>query len=365
MLDNLNKIITEDVAEIISDKNIDWNRLSGKTVFITGANGFLPAYMVLTLLGLNDELNLGIKILALVRNQAKAEARFKDLLKRDDIKLIVQDVSKPISIEEDIHFIIHAASQASPKFYGSDPVGTINANVLGTSYLLELAARKKVEKFLFFSSSEIYGLVDENNIPITEKDYGYIDPTNVRSCYSEGKKLGETLCVSWMHQYQVPVSIIRIFHTYGPGMDLYDGRVFADFIADIVYNRDIVMKSDGAAVRAFCYLTDAITGYFLVMLHGVNGEAYNVGNTEGEISVIDLAEKLITLFPEKNLKVIRKEQLVTGYIQSSVQRVVPNTDKLQALGWKAKVDVATGFKRTITSCTIESELNTISGILKD
>lgn len=356
VFEHVNKVIAEDIRTVIAADNIDWYKLSGKTVLITGANGFLPAYMVLTLLALNDELNLGIRILALVRNREKAKVRFKDLLTRNDIELIVQDVSKPIAIEEDIHFIIHAASQASPKFYGSDPVGTINANVLGTSYLLELAAQKKVEKFLFFSSSEIYGLVDENKIPITEKDYGYIDSTNVRSCYSEGKKLGETLCVSWMHQYQVAVSIIRIFHTYGPGMDLYDGRVFADFIADIVYNRDIVMKSDGVAIRAFCYLTDAITGYFLVMLNGVNGEAYNVGNTKGEISVIDLADKLITLFPEKNLKVIRKEQSVAGYIQSSVQRVVPNTDKLQALGWKAKVDVATGFKRTITSCVIESEL---------
>jgi len=353
-LSDINKVIAEDISEIIASESIDWKKLKSKTVLITGANGFLPAYMVLTMLGLNDEFDMGIRILALVRNKEKAEGRFKKLLHRQDIELIVQDVSLPVNINEKIDYIIHAASQASPKFYGSDPVGTINANVFGTSYLLELAARNSVEKFLFFSSSEIYGDVDPERIPISENDYGYIDPTNVRSCYSEGKKLGETLCVSWMHQHKVPVNMIRIFHTYGPGMDLNDGRVFADFISDIVYSRDIVMKSDGSAIRAFCYLTDAIKGYFLVMLHGENGEAYNVGNQDCEISVIDLADKLTMLYPEKGLKVIRKEQAVSGYIKSQVHRVVPQMDKMLKLGWKPKVSVENGFKRTIDSCIIET-----------
>ena len=154
----------------------------------------------------------------------------------EQLKFLVQDVCEKIIIDSKIDFIIHAASQASPKFYGKDPVGTINANVIGTINLLELAKRNKVEKFLYFSSSEVYGNLNEEDIPTKEDKFGSIDPCNVRSCYSEGKRAGETICISWKHQYSIPVVIVRPFHTYGPGMDLNDGRVYADFIKNIVYN---------------------------------------------------------------------------------------------------------------------------------
>ena len=162
------------------------------------------------------------------------------------MRLLVQDVCEPVALDEPIHFIVHAASQASPKYYGTDPVGTLSANVLGTYHLLNLAATHRVEAFLFFSSGEVYGQVAPERIPIRETDYGYLDPTDVRSCYGESKRMGETMCVAWAHQFGVPAKIVRPFHTYGPGMRLDDGRVFADFVADIVHDRDIVLKSDGA-----------------------------------------------------------------------------------------------------------------------
>lgn len=351
MLDNLNKIIAEDIEQIISSEMIEWDNLKSKTVLITGANGFLPAYMLYTLLALNDKWAMDIKVLALVRNKQKAETTFKELLFRKDIKLIVQDVCDPVDIDEKIDYIIHAASQASPKFYGSDPVGTINANVHGTLNLLKLAKKNNVDKFLYFSSSEIYGTVASDKEFISENDFGYIDLLNVRSCYAESKRMGETMCISWMHQYNIPVNFARIFHSYGPGMDLKDGRVFADFIADIVNNKDIVMQSDGSAVRAFCYISDATLAFFMIMLCGKNGEAYNMGNPACESSVISLADKLVNMFPEKNLMVVRKEIKKEGYIKSPVQRVVPNVDKLIKLGWQPVVSIEQGFKRTISSYT--------------
>jgi UDP-glucuronate decarboxylase len=358
-MNSSNKIIQEDIQTIICKDFVDWKRLYGKTILITGANGFLPAYLVYTLWGLNDKFDAGIKILALVRNREKAANRFGDISARKDTELIVQDVCEPVDIEGNIDFIIHAASQASPKFYGSDPVGTINANVLGTLNLLKLAKIKNVGNFLYFSSGEIYGVVPDDITYISEIEAGYLDPVNVRSCYAESKRIGETMCVSWKHQFNIPVNMVRIFHSYGPGMELHDGRVFADFVSDIVDNRDIVMKSDGSAIRAFCYLTDATTAFFLILLHGKNGEAYNMGNPNGEISVIDLADMLIDLFPERNLKLIRKVEEKIGYIKSPVHRIAPDIAKISSLGWTPEIPVRDGFSRTINSYLLEKGINSI------
>ena len=279
-------IITEDLNEIIKAP-IDWERFSNKTVLITGASGFLPAYIVETLLFLSEKgIIKNNKILALVRNVEKANTRFNHYLNNENLQFIVQDVCNPINISEKIDFIIHAASQASPKFYGSDPVGTLNANIIGTSNLLELAKRNKVEKFLYFSSSEVYGNLNEDDIPTSEDKFGSIDPCNIRSCYSEGKRAGETICISWKHQFKIPIVIVRPFHTYGPGMDLNDGRVYADFIRNIVNNENIEMKSDGSAIRAFCYISDATIAFFKVLLSGEIGAAYNVGNDKNTYSIL-------------------------------------------------------------------------------
>lgn len=346
----LNKIVQEDI-EYIVNHSLDWNALSNSTILISGASGFLPAYIVETLLYLNEKQNKNIKIIALVRNKEKALKRFEHHKKRKDLEFLVQDVCEPINIdaEEKIDYIIHAASNASPKFYGTDPVGTINANVIGTINLLKLAKEKASKGFLFFSSGEVYGEVKENQIPTKENNYGYLDLTNIRSCYAESKRMGENICVSWHHQYGVPVKIVRPFHTYGPGMDLNDGRVFADFVSDVINNRNIVMKSDGSNTRAFCYLSDFTLGMFSVLLNGKTGEAYNVGFNK-ETSIIELAKILVNLFPKKNLKVVMNDSdRAKEYLKSMVNRTCPDISKIKLLGWEPKIEVEAGFKRTILS----------------
>jgi len=256
-------VIEEDLT-VITQFNLPWEEFEGKTVLITGANGFLPAYMVETLLYLNETRHrVATQVIGLVRNIDKARVRFAAYQNRSDLRFIVQDVSMPMTIDVQVDYIVHAASQASPKYFGSDPIGTLSANVLGTHHLLCLAQEHQVKGFLYFSSSEVYGQVDR--VPIDELAYGYLDPTDVRSCYAESKRMGETMCVAYAHQSGVPAKIVRPFHTYGPGMSLNDGRVFADFVADIVGNLHIVMKSDGSSTRSFCYLADAVMGFFTVL----------------------------------------------------------------------------------------------------
>ncbi|MBB6128172.1 NAD-dependent epimerase/dehydratase family protein [Mucilaginibacter lappiensis] len=344
-----NAIIKEDLHTIYNSA-IDWSRFSGKTVLITGANGFLPAYMIETLLFASKHFSdYQINVIGLVRNIIKAKKRFADYLDNPNLKFIEQDVSEEINIDTKIDFIIHAASQASPKYYGTDPVGTLSANVLGTNNLLNLARKHQIESFLFFSSSEIYGLLNNDTMTVDEDYYGYLNPLLVRSCYAESKRMGENMCASYLHQYQVNSKIIRPFHTYGPGMDLNDGRVFVDFVSNVLKGEDIIIKSDGTAKRAYCYITDAITAYFKVLLDGKNGEAYNVGNPDNEFSVRELADLLVSLADDKSVKVIMENGDQKNYLPSQVSRIIPDIKKLKAFDWTPRVSAKEGFYRTITS----------------
>jgi len=341
-------VVAEDLAEI-SSRKLPWEKLDGKTILVSGAYGFIPAYLVEALLYQNETRRAGIRVLALGRNPEKARRRFAHYQNREDLVYLFQDVCEQVQIEEPIDYLIHAASWASPKYYGKQPVEVIAPNALGTELMLRLAHARKVSSFLFFSSAEIYGAPPPDRIPVKEDYVGNVSPTDVRSCYAESKRLGETLCASWWHEYGVPAKIARIFHTYGPGMDLEDGRVFADFVRDVVQGRDLHMKSDGSAVRAYCYLADAVDGLLRILLQGEPANPYNMGNDQAECSVLELAETLISAFPERGIKLVRDVETRTGYLKSTVSRTCPNTARLRALGWETRYPVREGFVRTIRS----------------
>ncbi len=341
-------IVTADLELLTSHYSIPWQELSGKSVLITGASGFLAAYMVETLLFLNETQQLNATVIAVFRNRNALAQRFSQHSNRTDLICVEQDISFPLQVDQKVDFIIHAASQASPKYYATDPVGTLSANTFGTAQLLELARTHQVEGFLYFSSAEVYG--EAARVPTTEKDYGYLDPLEIRSCYAESKRIGENMCVSWHHQYGVPTKIVRPFHTYGPGMRLDDGRVYADFVADVVNGRDIVLKSDGLTRRSFCYLADAIAGFWLVLLSGANAQAYNIGNPDGEISIRDLAGLVAGLYPEKHISV-RFEQRIesVGYLPSQISVTCPDITLAKTLGWSPITSIENGFRKTIES----------------
>ncbi len=342
-----NSVISQDLARIV-DTDLPWERLFGRTVLVTGANGFLPAYLVETLLHLNCTRGAGIRVLGLVRNLDKARLRFAEYLDRTELAFVVQDVCDAYAGPEGaLDFIVHAASQASPVYLGSDPVGTFEANVFGTRRMLALARERGTASLLFFSSGEVYGAIDPAMIPTREDQYGVLDPLRVRCSYGEAKRAGESLCVCWHHQFGVPVKIVRPFHTYGPGMALDDGRVFADLVADVVARRNLVLQSDGRATRAFCYLTDATVAFFRVLLEGENGQAYNVGSPE-ECSIRNLAETLCGMYPERGLAVNYKQREAGGnYVNSTISRSCPDIGRMRALGWEPRVGIAEGFGRTI------------------
>lgn len=345
-----NLVIRQDVSEIISS-HLNWNALNNKTILITGAGGFLAAYLVKSLLAASAQYGLGVTVICVARAPGSLDKRLQDWMLSDSLVFFQQDLSSPLKYDFPVaDVIIHAASQASPKYYGIDPVGTLMPNAVGTAQLLEHARLTGTERFLFVSSGSVYGQQSEQKLRINEKDFGFLDPTDIRSCYAESKRIGENMCVSWSHQYHLHTNIVRPFHTYGPSVALDDGRVFADFVSDVISNRDIVMKSDGLARRAFCYVSDAVIGFLTVLTKGEIGQAYNIGNPACEISIRDLAGIIASLFPERNIKVqVGEHPKDNSYLRSPLLRSCPAVDKVVALGWKPKIDIEDGFRRTIES----------------
>ena len=343
-------IIRTDIRSVI-DRDIPWRLLSGKTVLVAGATGMLGNYLVRTLLSLNEEpFNESITVVGLVRNKKLAESKLAILIDNAKFHLVVQDVIEPIHWDGSIDYIIHTASIASPKYFGTNPVETITGNVLGTYNLLELARVKGADGFLFISSGEVYGESSPGEGLVKESDYGYLDPLALRSCYPESKKMAETMCISWMHQYGLDVKIARPFHSYGPGLKLTDGRVFADFVADIVQKRDIVVKSDGRAVRNFCYISDTTAALFTILFRGVSGQAYNVCNEKEQITISELANLIVSSYPELGLQVKYTHRTKDSlYMESTVGKHCPSMQKLLQLGWQPLVSLKEGFRRTIDS----------------
>lgn len=353
----MNTVVQQDLGFITHSNLIDWERFRNKTVLISGANGMLPSYMVETLLYLNENNDYNITVIALVRNIEKAKKVFADYDGNPRLKYLIQDVTKPVHYNGDVHYIVHAASQAAPSYYGVDPVGTFTANTIGTLNLLELAREKQVEGFLYFSTGAVYGDVEGEKVLLDENMAGNVNTLDVRNCYGESKRAGETACVCYHYQYHVPTKIVRIFHTFGPKVNLDDGRVFSDFCKNVINNENIVLKSDGAAKRSFLYVADAVIAYFKVLLDGESATAYNVGGDEShEISIRDLSQMLVDLYPEKKLKVIYdidENDLTYTKMRTPQKQILPKLDRIAGLGWRIGTSIEDCFKRTIEAILMD------------
>lgn len=349
-LDNF--IIKEDLESIFNSRN-NFNELRDSKILISGAAGMVVSYSVMFLIYLNEKYNFNVQIYAGIRNKDKAIMRYGQYVERNYFHLYSSDVSEPVSINEDIDYVIHAASLASPQFYGSNPVETMLPNIIGTNELLKFAAKHKVKKFIFFSSGAVYGTVKSGET-ITEDCVGDFDFLAAGSVYGESKRCGEALCLAYFREYGVPVNIIRINHTYGPTLDLKnDKRAFAEFVKNIIDNQNIELKSAGLEKRAFCYLSDATEIILKILLEGFSGECYNLVNEEQFVSIKELAEILVGLYPEKELKVIYKTRNDVGYLSLAQTSSIPcSAQKIKELGCQLKTDIKTGFDRTIKGLSI-------------
>jgi nucleoside-diphosphate-sugar epimerase len=215
----------------------------------------------------------------------------------------------------------------------------------------QTAAGTPVRGFLFFSSSEIYGDPEAEAIPTPETYRGNVSCTGPRACYDESKRYGETLCVNFAQQHGLPVTMARPFNNYGPGMKITDGRVIADLARNMIAGHDLVLYSDGSPTRTFCYVADAVTGYFLVLGKGGAGEPYNVGIDGPETSMADLAENVARLGRELfgyQGEVVLGESPEKEYLIDNPNRRSPDITKARTdLGFDPKVGLEEGLRRTL------------------
>ncbi len=344
----LPNVISGDVTEIIDKTKKRLKILEGKTVVITGAAGFLPSYFVHTLAYANNHLfKKSVKIICLdnfLTGSAKRLFPWKGI---SDVKFITRDITKGINLKEPVDYIIHGASIASPIWYRKFPLETIDANVLGTRKLLDLAKGKKAKGFLSLSSSEIYGDPFEKFIPTSEEYWGNVSSTGPRACYDESKRLGETLCMVYFRMFGIPVKIVRPFNVYGPGLRLDDGRVMPDFISHALQKKPITILSDGRATRSFCYISDFIAACLLLLVNNIKGEAFNVGNDNEEIAILDLAKK-VNLISENKAGVNFRVSHDKAYLTDNPQRRVPNLDKIKrTIKWGPEISLTQGLERTL------------------
>lgn len=335
---------------IVSVPNID--RMRNCSVLVTGATGLIGSFLVDMLLFYNQTDDANIDIYALGRNKERLARRFEDNT-TDRLHLVEQDVNQPPDFDFPVDYIIHAASNAYPAAFVSDPVGTILSNVLGTEYLLDYAKTHGVKRFLFVSSGEVYGQGDPALRAFPEHYSGYVDPTQVRSCYPVSKRAAETLCVSYTNQYGLDTVIVRPCHTYGPNTTKSDNRASVQFVTNALKGEDIVMKSRGTQMRSYCYIADCVSALLTVLLDGKSREAYNIANSEVQVTIAGFAEEVAKL---TGTKVVFDETDETAKAQrTAISYAVLDSGKLTALGWKGRYSLKQGLKSTI--CALKGAEN--------
>lgn len=337
----MNRVIEQDLNSIANDKDIDWTQLKNKTVLITGATGLIGSIMVKAINLRNIRYNDNIKMVLLVRNKENAQKSFLGIGNTIYIENSVENADLS-QVKTNIDFIIHAASPTKSKFFVENPVETLNTAVLGTKKILDIARNKKVQSMVYLSSMEMYGTLDDKKV--TEDKLGYINPLDVRSSYSEGKRMCELYSYSYCSEYGVPVKIARLAQTFGAGINKNENRVFKYFLDCIINNEDIVLKSHGSTISNFVYTTDAIKGILAVLLNGRDGEAYNIVSDNLNMTILDTAEWLAEKYGKGNTNV--RIEIPEG--QSAFapdNRMILANDKIKVLGWKPEYDLKDGYSR--------------------
>ena len=339
-----NKLYQDDLKEI-AENIVNCEYLRNKSVLITGANGLIASYIVDALLWMNDHLDFNINVYALVRTKEKAEKRFFFFFHNEYFRLILQDVTQPLT-DVDCHFdyVVHAACNAHPLAYSKTPVEVIRANITGTENVLNYMLAHGGGKMVFVSSSEVYGENKEQD-SLSEGMYGYIDITNPRACYSESKRAAESLCVSFSKEYNIDVCMVRPGFIFGPAVTADNSRADAQFLRNALAHQDIVMKSAGAQLRSYEYVSDAVSGILTVMINGENGNAYNIASPISAATIRQFAD---TIASASGIRVVfenPEEIEKAGY--SVISRCILNSDKLVNLGWKPRVTIEEGVRRMI------------------
>ena len=334
--------------DIILESPIDWEYFRDRTVLVTGATGRLGMYFAEAFCKADLEWNLNMNIVLLARDSRKLGKVFGTTLEFPNVHICVQDVIEPIQWDGSVDFIFHTAGLASPMDFTHTPVDTLWGHVAGTHQVLELAREKKSKRVFYVSTVEIYGDWKRED-KIKESDMGPMQCNQPRACYPEAKRLCETMLASYEAQYGIEYVGARLCHTFGPGISLEDGRAFSEFLKDVVDGKDIVLQSDGSAVRTYTYVADAVGAMLLAFTKGKNREFYNVASLDNLISIRDLAKLIADLDPKRKVQVRYAEEDGEKLQYLPFHLAIMDVEKIKALGWEPRVNLEDAFRYTLES----------------
>ncbi len=345
-----NSIVEQDLKDIYRRLKPIFHKLENKTLLITGGAGFLGSYFLQTISYVNKyHFRKPCKVICVDNYITALKNNPVYIISDSHLQFIEHNVIKPLRLRRKIHYIIHAAGIAAPIYYRKYQIEAIEVNTFGTKHLLELARKNRVQSFLYFSSSEIYGDPTPENIPTPETYRGNVSCIGPRSCYDESKRLGEALSMTYYAVHKTPIKIVRPFNIYGPGMKPKDYRVIPTFVYFALAGKLLPVHDTGKQTRTYCYISDAIVALFKVLLAGRDGEVYNVGNDTPEITTKELAGVIA-----KQLKDKAKIELIPyplGYPTDVPQRRCPDLTKIRNhLNYIPRVSLEKGLKRTLVWC---------------
>lgn len=342
MLFMLSEVIKEDVNNLISTFNDDFKILEGKNIFITGGKGFMGSYLIDVFSKFNEFSNNPCRITTMDRTPVTVNSRLDHLIGNPYITFLSGDVGKPFDVPKGTNIIIHAASKSNPSSFLKTPLETIDSNVNGVRTLLNYSKENPIENFIFFSSAEVYGNPIDEFIPTPETYTGNVDTLSPFACYSESKRFSETLCSVFFREHKVPVKLLRILLSYGPGMR-NDGKVISDFYTSIKEKNEICLRDAGETRRSCCYVSDAIDGILRTIFYGTSGEAYNIANNKENLPIRDLAHKIA--------KIVGNNSIVKPNLSAPVKKIYGNQtrdldiSKIQLLGFNPRVSLEEGIYR--------------------
>ncbi len=344
----------EDLARIATAPFIPWDRLQDTILFVSGATGMIGSCLVDAILYRNRKYGLNCSLSLLTRNPDSARSLFRNWAESPWIHFVEGDVNTPIPCPPGTGFdyVLHMASNTHPVAYATDPIGTITANVIGTTNMLDLADKASAQRFLFASSNEIYGENRGDTELFDESYLGYIDCNTLRAGYPESKRCGEALCQAYAKQRGMDVVIARLTRSFGPTLRLSDTKALSQFLKNALRGEDILLKSAGTQFYSYTYVADAVCGILTILLKGQSGGAYNIADTSCDITLKDLAARIATNAGTHVVFQVPDSTESAGFSKATKARL--DGEKLRHLGWRIQFPLETALKRTLEILGYES-----------
>lgn len=330
--------------EIAVKATVGLEKLYNSSVLIAGGSGLIGSFMADMLLYANKHMNANITVYAMDLSAERLAARYEGI-NTDKLHFVEHNVNELPDFDFSVDYIIHAASPAFPAAFNSNPVGTVMSNILGTKYLLDYGKDHGTKRMLYISSGEVYGQGDLSLESFEESYAGYVDSTSARSCYPNGKRTAETLCVSYTKQFGIDTVIVRPSHTYGPTVTKADNRANAQFVNKGLAGEDIVLNSAGNQMRSYTYLADSASAILSVLTSGESGNAYNIANSNSRTTIAGFAKEVAA---QTGTKVIFADpDEVAKAEMTPIAKQVLSSKKLEGLGWKGQFTVEEGIRHTL------------------